>query len=60
MSIQTASEGKHFAEGYTATATPAPSRVCNLHHSSWQRCILKPRNKDRDQTRVLTDTMWGS
>ena len=34
-----------------ATATWDPSRVCNLHHSSWQECqILNPLSKARDQT----------
>ena len=32
-------------------ATWDPSRVCNLHHSSWQECqILNPLSKARDQT----------
>ena len=26
----------------TATASPDPSGVCDLHHSSWQRWILNP------------------
>ena len=26
----------------TATATPYPSRICDLHHSSWHRRILNP------------------
>ena len=26
----------------TATATRDPSRVCNLHYSSWQRRIVNP------------------
>ena len=26
----------------TATATPEPSCVCDLHHSSWQRWIFNP------------------
>ena len=34
----------------TATATPDPSRVCDLHHSSWQRQIVNPLSKARDQT----------
>ena len=34
----------------TATATQDPSRVCNLHHSSW------PLIEARDQTRILIDT----
>ena len=25
-----------------ATATPDPSRVCDLHHKSWQHGILNP------------------
>ena len=39
-----------------ATATWDPSHVCNLHHSSWQRRILNPLSKARDQTCVLMDT----
>ena len=31
----------------TATATPDPSRICELHHSSWQRWILNPTSKAR-------------
>ena len=34
----------------TATATPGPSRVCDLHHSSWQRWILNPLSEARDRT----------
>ena len=34
----------------TATATPDPSHVCNLHESSWQCQILNPLNEARDQT----------
>jgi len=26
----------------TATATPDLSRICNLHHSSWQHWIINP------------------
>jgi len=40
----------------TATATPDPSHVCNLHHSSWQCQILNPLSKARDQIWVFTDT----
>ena len=36
------------------TATPDPSHVCDLHNSSWQRRILKPLSKARDQTCNLT------
>ena len=34
----------------TATATPDLSRVCDLHHSSWQCRILNPLNEARDRT----------
>ena len=37
----------------TATATPDPSRICNLHHSSWQHQILNPLSKARNRTRSL-------
>ena len=37
----------------TATATPDPSLICHLHHSSWQRQILNPLSEARDQTRNL-------
>ena len=37
----------------TATATPDPNRVRDLHHSSRQRRILNPRSKARDGTRNL-------
>ena len=40
----------------TATAMPDPSRVCNLHHSSWQRQILNPLSEARDQTHIFMDT----
>ena len=36
----------------TATAMRDLSRVCDLHHSSWQRCILNPLSEARDQTLV--------
>ena len=32
----------------TATATPDPSRVFDLHPSSWQRQILNPLGESRD------------
>ena len=32
----------------TATATPDPSCICNLHHSSEQRRIVNPLSKARD------------
>ena len=34
----------------TATAMPVQSRVCHLHHSSWQHRILNPLSKARDRT----------
>ena len=40
----------------TATATPDPSRICNLHHSSRKRQILNPLSKARDQTHIFMDT----
>ena len=40
----------------TAIAMPDLSCICNLHHSSWQRQILNPLSKARDQTRNLMDT----
>ena len=35
-----------------ATATLDPSCLCDIHHSSWQRWILNPLGKVRDQTWV--------
>ena len=40
----------------TATAMWDPSRVCNLHHSSWQLQIPDPLSKARNRTRILMDT----
>ena len=42
----------------TATATPYPSLVCDLHHSSQQRQILIPLSEARDGTCVLVDASW--
>ena len=39
----------------TAAATRDPSRVIDLHHSSWQQWILNPLREARDQTRILMD-----
>ena len=40
----------------TVTATRDLSHVCDLHHSSRQRLILKPLNEDRGRTLILMDT----
>ena len=40
----------------TATATSDPSRICDLHHSSWQCRILIPLSEARDQTGNLMVT----
>ena len=37
----------------TATATPDPSCLCDLHHSSQQRWILNPLSEARVGTCVL-------
>ena len=42
----------------TATATPDPSRVCDLHHSSWQCQILNPLSEARDRIRNLMVPSW--
>ena len=40
----------------TATATPDPSWVCNLHYCSQHHWILNPLGEARDQTCVFMDT----
>ena len=48
-----------YLQAYTtATATPDPSRVCNLHCSSWQHQILNLLSKARDWTHILMDISW--
>ena len=42
----------------TATATPDPSHVCDLHHRSGQRQILNRLSEARDRTRNLMVTSW--
>jgi len=37
----------------TATVTPDPSRICDLHHSSRQCRFLNPLSKARDRTFIL-------
>ena len=41
----------------TAAATPDPSCLCDMHHSSWQRWILKSLSEVK--TRILVDTLWA-
>ena len=41
-------------QAYTkAAVTQDPSRVSNLHHSSWQYQILNPLSEARDQTLIM-------
>ena len=40
----------------TATAVLNPSRVWDLHHSSWQRQILNLQNEARDGAHILMDS----
>ena len=39
----------------TATATPDPSHICDLHHSLQQHGILNRLSKARDGTHILVD-----
>ena len=43
----------------TATATPYPSHVCDLHRNLRHQ-ILNPLSEARDGTHILMDTMLGS
>ena len=46
-------------EAYTtATATPYPSHICDLHHSSRQHWIFNPLSEASDGTLVLMHTSW--
>ena len=42
----------------TATATPDPSYVFDLHHSSWQCQILNPLSQARDGIHNLMVPSW--
>ena len=42
----------------TATATPDPRCVWDLHHSSQQCQVLNLLSKARDRTRILMDSSW--
>ena len=44
----------------TATATPEPRPVCDLHHSSWQHWILNPLSEAGDRTCILMVTSHNS
>ena len=44
----------------TATATPDPSCLCDLHHSSWQHRILNPLVVARDWTWIFMDIRFIS
>ena len=45
-----------WPSAYTkATATPDPSLICDLLHSSQQRQILNPLSEARDRTHILLD-----
>ena len=46
------------SEVHTATAMPALSCVCNLHHSSWQHRILNLLSEAGDQTCNLIVPSW--
>ena len=41
-------------------ATPDPSSICNLPHSSRQRGILNRLSEARDQTQVLMENRWAT
>lgn len=43
----------------TATATPDPSRICDLRHSA-AHSNTGSLSRARDQTRILMDTHWVS
>jgi len=45
---------------YTTATAMADLWVCNPHHSSWQRQILSPLSKARNQTCILMDTLLDS
>ena len=46
--IEATAAGLHHSH-----TTPDLSRVCDLHHSSWQRQVLNPLSEARDQTHNL-------
>ena len=42
----------------TATTTPDPRPICDLHHSLQQHWIINPLGKARDRIHILVDTSW--
>ena len=45
-----------FCHRHSATASPNPSLIWNLHHSLWLCQILNPLSKARDWTHIFVDT----
>ena len=60
--IRAAAASLHQSCSCQPTPEPQPqatwnlSRVCDLHHSSWQRWILDPLSEAGDRTYILMDT----
>ena len=48
------------AAGLHHTTMPDPSRICNLHHSSWQYQILKPTERGQGSNLCLHVLMDAS
>ena len=57
--LPVASPGKLYSPDYArATALLDPTRVFDLHHTSWQCWILNPLSEARDQTHILMMLSW--
>ena len=50
--------GPQLSGHTTATATPDPSCICDLHHSLQQHQVLNPLSEARDGTQILRDPSW--
>ena len=48
----------HWPAYTTATATWDPSRMCHLHHSSWQHQILNPLTRPGIKPRLTAEPQW--